>query len=416
MKLAKLIKSNPNTGRTTFIGYPYAPKPPVGDHESCRGDMVIFFGNALKAFPKGTDIVGYIELTNRCLDYIRKNYPECSLWYKPHPADTSEIEKLNLGGFHIVKESTTSEVYLDEHYNDIRCVFAVNSTSCHTAYLMGLNAFLFIRIFKNVFLDSFIATIEDREVGSESILLEDILHAPVQNRITRNVRDKLTGILTGILAEHMGDVWMVIHGPQFSLPVAGISRLVKGIDPNRRVILLVIRHHRLVQLGINNVLTPSILADVDEMQFFPRLFFRLRPWHILKYFTAAVSIRRCRIPSRDVLISFAHADFVEDCLVSYHNPYKVAVLEDLTYRTAYELKANPLFQDKDFRFTLGSRVFYYIVCPILGLARILFLQYGDGQSFNITRYERPVEDLYDRVLVMNVRPDVGITSNDEASI
>src|SRR5205807_1942320 len=60
-------------------------------------DRVIFFGTPF-LLVQNLEPAVYIEHLNRCLDYIRGNYPGRDLVYRPHPFEKGEASKLHLEG------------------------------------------------------------------------------------------------------------------------------------------------------------------------------------------------------------------------------------------------------------------------------------------------------------------------------
>lgn len=89
----------------------------------------------------------YVTHLNRCLDYIRRNYPGRDLIYRPHPVETKESTQLNLAGFRLENDREPAELYFLRHFNDIEAVYSVSSTVSRVALNTGLNAYAFWRAF-----------------------------------------------------------------------------------------------------------------------------------------------------------------------------------------------------------------------------------------------------------------------------
>jgi hypothetical protein len=89
----------------------------------------------------------YIEHLNRCLEYIRRHYPNCDLIYRPHPIETKEASRLNLNGFRTEDDREAAELYFLRHFAAIEAVYSVSSTVSRTALNNGLNAYSFWRCF-----------------------------------------------------------------------------------------------------------------------------------------------------------------------------------------------------------------------------------------------------------------------------
>jgi hypothetical protein len=83
----------------------------------------------------------YIEHLNQCLDYLRRNYPNTDLIYRPHPIETKEASRLNLQGFQIEDDREAAELYFMRHFASIDAVYSVSSTVSRTALNYGLNAY-----------------------------------------------------------------------------------------------------------------------------------------------------------------------------------------------------------------------------------------------------------------------------------
>jgi hypothetical protein len=89
----------------------------------------------------------YIKHLNRCLDYIRRQYPNCDLIYRPHPIETDEASRLNLTGFRIENDREAAELYFLRHFAAIEAAYSVSSTVSRTAFNNGLNAYSLWRCF-----------------------------------------------------------------------------------------------------------------------------------------------------------------------------------------------------------------------------------------------------------------------------
>lgn len=111
-----------------------------------RHRRVVFFGTPfllIHNLPPNE----YVAHLNRCLDYIRANYPDRDLIYRPHPIETEEASRLDLANFRIENDREPAELYFLRHFNDIEAVFSVSSTVSRVALNNGLNAYAFWRAF-----------------------------------------------------------------------------------------------------------------------------------------------------------------------------------------------------------------------------------------------------------------------------
>jgi hypothetical protein len=88
-----------------------------------------------------------VEHLNQCLDYLRRNYPDADLIYRPHPIETKEASRLNLQGFRIEEDREAAELYFMRHFLSIDAVYSVSSTVSRTALNYGLNAYSLWRCF-----------------------------------------------------------------------------------------------------------------------------------------------------------------------------------------------------------------------------------------------------------------------------
>jgi hypothetical protein len=84
---------------------------------------------------------------NRCLDYIRRNYPGRELIYRPHPFEKGEASKINLGSFRVEDDREVADLYFLRHFADIKAVYSVSSTVSRTALNNGLNSYALWRCF-----------------------------------------------------------------------------------------------------------------------------------------------------------------------------------------------------------------------------------------------------------------------------
>jgi len=114
--------------------------PSLANNGRDRHRQVIFFGTPFLLVQNLEPDV-YIEYLNRCLDYIRRHYPNCDLIYRPHPAETDEANRLNLEGFRIENDREVADLYFLRHFAKIEAVYSVSSTVSRTALNNGLNAY-----------------------------------------------------------------------------------------------------------------------------------------------------------------------------------------------------------------------------------------------------------------------------------
>src|SRR5262249_15069516 len=80
-------------------------------------DRAIFSGTPF-LLVKNLEPAVYIEHLNRCLDYIRRNYPGRDLVYRPHPFEKGEASKINLAGFRVEDDREVADLYFLRHFAD----------------------------------------------------------------------------------------------------------------------------------------------------------------------------------------------------------------------------------------------------------------------------------------------------------
>jgi hypothetical protein len=111
-----------------------------------RLQRVIFFGTPFLLVKNLAPDV-YVEHLNRSLEYLRRNYPNRDLIYRPHPFEKDEASKLNLGGFRVENDREVADLYFLRHFAKIEAVYSVSSTVSRTALNNGLNSYALWRCF-----------------------------------------------------------------------------------------------------------------------------------------------------------------------------------------------------------------------------------------------------------------------------
>ncbi len=147
-----ILLSNDGTGLPATAGpnVRTAPFPSLHDLDDWAptlnhpGDIratVVFFGTPFLLVRNLPPTV-YREHLNTCLAALRRWYGvDCTLIYRPHPAETTEREHLDLSGFHIEQDRQVAELYFLRNFRRIRAVFSVSSTVSRVAFNFGLNAY-----------------------------------------------------------------------------------------------------------------------------------------------------------------------------------------------------------------------------------------------------------------------------------
>ena len=111
-----------------------------------RRRRVLFFGTPFLLVQNLPPEV-YAEGLNRCLDYLRRGYPDCEWVYRPHPAETGEATRLRLDGFRVENDREVAELLFLKEARRIAAVYSVSSTVSRAALGAGLDAYCFWRTF-----------------------------------------------------------------------------------------------------------------------------------------------------------------------------------------------------------------------------------------------------------------------------
>ena len=117
--------------------------PTTGQNELRR---VIFFGTPFLLVKNLAPNV-YIEHLNRCFEYLRRNYADRELIYRPHPFEKDEASKIDLEGFQVENDREVADLYFLRHFAQIEAVYSVSSTVSRTALNNGLNSYALWRCF-----------------------------------------------------------------------------------------------------------------------------------------------------------------------------------------------------------------------------------------------------------------------------
>ena len=116
------------------------------NRRSGSDSRVIFFGTPFLLVQNLPPEI-YIEHLNRCLDYIRRNYPGRDLIYRPHPFEKGEAARLEFESFRVEDDREVADLYFLRHFAEIEAVYSVSSTVSRTALNNGLNSYALWRCF-----------------------------------------------------------------------------------------------------------------------------------------------------------------------------------------------------------------------------------------------------------------------------
>lgn len=397
MLLAKNIKKlkKINTAKNNIAVFE-TPYSVFHDSDSGRGSkkMVIFMGLDFHNLPSGLYKNNFIEIENKCLDYVRKECAGCDLYYKPHPAEKDERDYLNLSSFKFIEDSSISEFFLMKNIDKIQYVFSPFSWISISAYAMGLNSYVFSKLFKTAMNKAQIGFYEDyfKEMPPQ-FFINSFDQGLTENKNIPEKDELFEKEIRGAISSKNGAVWFVIADPGLLPIIIATARLIKSIDPSRNTNLIISRHNRWDKMNIEEIKT-----YFDSIHIFKRTFYSLRPQKIFDAIKIAFSAKKFPINSEDTIFGFTNTGFLENCLISYHKEAtKIACQMKLNLEWMYGIDRTKVLSDDKF-YQIKSSIFYNrILEPLLGLNRTLYLKSGDGTVFNISRYEEPLNDVYDKI-------------------
>lgn len=113
---------------------------------SAEPRIVAFFGTPFLSL-RNIAVADYIQHLNTCLDYLRKSYPGAQFIYRPHPAETTEVEQLNLSEFEVQNDRQPAEIFFLRNAAQIRAVYSVSSTVSRNALLLGFPSYALWKVF-----------------------------------------------------------------------------------------------------------------------------------------------------------------------------------------------------------------------------------------------------------------------------
>lgn len=361
----------------------------------------VYFGSAFKFIKDEIDYDKFIEKSNLCLDYIRKNCADCKLIYRPHLDEQDESDLLNLTSFDIQKDKQIAEDFLWENRQNIKYVFSVASLSSLSGFDMGLNAYSFFHYFKDdAFKDArriFIENLFDKLPAQ--FFIENLDNPLLENKVTLKEDNKLKDDFKKTLAENNGSVWFVVSENRFMLYVLSLAKMILDVDPSRKVNLIISKHHRWAEQKIE-----SFRSEFNQVIVFPRVFYSLKLSRLLSAFRTAKKIKKIPLDKGSVIIGFAHHDFIENCLVSYNkDKFRMSFLLEQTWKLNFKTEELD-FGRRRFKFNKAGVFYNKLFEPLLGLNRTKFVDYGSGSKLYYIRLQKPLEDIYDRVYLIKNSP------------
>ncbi len=375
------------------ILFPYPHSDAMGGNVSAP-DTAIFFGTDFYNLPIGSDQKLFIERTNQMLAYIRAHFPKCRLLYQPHPNEKDEYTLLNLSGFEVGKR-TISSILLWEQAPRIAAVFASCSWAVANAYSMGFRAGVFLDVLTGAIPDDALTGYRSYFLGFPDSFFIRSFHQelpPVPTGHETRDRQALASI-----EETMGSaqtVWFLTSDPASVVEAAVLTEHLKRTR-DVRVNLVSVRgvRWRIIE-------GTSLYKVFDQVVSVRRQGYTARPQKFLAILRNVLELRRLRIKSGDAVVSFAHAQFAENCILSwYPGIRKILMMESRWYHFNYEegWKTLPV---EGFRVLCGVRFYNNVLEPLLRLHRSVYKEHADGKIMNIHRYAESLERVYDAVFVL----------------
>lgn len=396
MDLKTLQSANEKSDNVFKIAVPYSLIS-----ESKTGQFgrkkVIFWGASFLKLSDQLNVDYYVKTTNTCLDYIRRQCAGYELCYRPHPAEKNELKLLNLESFKILNDSTLAEIFIWKNLDQIAYSFSISSNASIAAYSFGLNSYVFYKLFESaVGRATFEAWHDYFKSYPEKISIHDLNKPLVENKEVSTTNNVLEQNIKKLLLENSGKIWFTIVEPSPIMIMVAIAKLIKNISPERQIGLIISqqRRWRAIDMG-------DFKNYFDEIKFLPRIYYSLRPNKIWAAVLQSMKIRNLKINNEDIIISFMafpNFSFVENCLISYFSKNKkITFCYPANFDLMYALKFSEFFKKAHFKTKPANLFFNKILEPALGLFRTSYLQNGDGRTFNITRYKKPLEDIFDQV-------------------
>ena len=267
-------------------------------------NWVVFFGGDFKNIPE-VSVKLFVEKTNRCLDYIRKNCTGYRLIYHPHPDETDESKFLDLTDFSVLKFEQITETFLLENKDKIKYLFSVCSTSSMAGLNMGFNAYSFFRYFSELFRGAHRVFIERYFSGlPDDFFIENLDSPLLENKRELKEDRELLESFRHILAENSGPVWFTVAENRLILAIVSLAKMIKKISPERKVNLIVSNHHR----WPGNCLQ-ELKKEFDEVLIYPRHFYSLRLRRLWAAFLTSRKIKNNPLPNGSVLVGFVQEEF-----------------------------------------------------------------------------------------------------------
>ena len=375
------------------ILFPYT-YPALPAEKRSAPDTAIFFGTDFYNLPIGSDQPLFIERTNRMLAYVRRHFPDARLLYQPHPNEKDEYTLLDLTGFEVGKR-TIADVLLFEQGSRITGVFASCSWAAASAYSMGFRAGVFLDLLKGAIPDDTMTGYRSYFAGfPDSFFIKSFEQGLPPLPPMRGSEEKPD---LEAIEKAFGDaqaVWFLSPDPAYVVHAAILAQHLKA------------KRHMTVNLVIVRSLRSRIIEGSALYKAFDKIVpvhaqrYTARPQKLFALFRNAMELRRLGIRQGDAVVSFGHAQFTENCILSwYPHVKKILMLESRWHHFNYEEGWKTL-PPEGFRVLPGVRFFNAVIEPLLRLHKTVYKEYADGKGTNLYRYADPLESVYDAVFVL----------------
>lgn len=130
------------------------PYPIISKHSSTlKKDMVIIFGNAI-IHPTYSECLPsyrtFVEKLTAFFKAIENKYPNCKLYYKPHPVDKGKLMPgINTAKYNFFDDTINAQAIFDRYHGRIKAVYSFASTTSTTGSFLGLPSYTFYRYLCN---------------------------------------------------------------------------------------------------------------------------------------------------------------------------------------------------------------------------------------------------------------------------
>ncbi len=382
-------------GTIENIGFPYYYL--LEESKTHGRPSAVFLGNDYKNMSKTLDRKAFIGLTNRCLDYMRRNCRDCALYYKPHPNETDEYTALDLEGFEVIpkEENEVAEVFFWKRLGSVRYAFSIASTAVWSAYNLGFNAYTFLKIAEPLLGKDIGSALDYYKELPDSFFIRDFDQPLVENRKTIQPDPIPEGKLLADMGER-GDVWFIVGDPGMLVIYISFVQLIRKHFPDKRIRMILVLHHRW-----KRVKEAHYKSEFDSVTAFPRCLYSLRPRKFIEIIRTIYTIKNFKLGPRDVLLCFANSNLVENCFLSFFPNKKIAIQLKEYFEINYGLRESETLRGAKLRIRPTVRIFSSIIEPLLGLYSSVYKEYGDGRVNNIVRFVRPATEIYDRVYLLS---------------